>query len=129
MIFFYIYCCRKGSGNIDSRLRKNSDRRDSKDSPDGKNGDIKTESGKEIKAAENKETSNGKHQDDLLASEQEESLKKNKENDDEKLINGNGIKHSDNEANIMKPQKPPPNKVSFLIKLNNLQLRNVNIHV
>ena len=118
IIFFHVHFCRKGSGNIDSKLRRNSDRQDSKGSIDAINGDMNTESEKEDKAVVNEETSNGKHQDDLLASEQEETLKKKEEKDDEKRINGNGIEHSDNEANITKLQKPPPNKVSFLIQSN-----------
>ena len=104
-----MHFCRKGSGNIDSKLRKNSDRQDSKDSIDGKNGDINTEHGKEDKAVVDVETSNGKHQDDSLASGQEENLKKKEKNGDEKCTNG--IKHSDNEATNDKVKKPPPNKV------------------
>ena len=120
MIFFPLHFCRKGSGNNDSRLRKNSDKQDSNNSTNGKNGDINIESGNEDKIDANKDTSNGKHQEDSLASGQEEILKKSDENDDE------GIKYSDNEATNTKLKKPPPNKVSYLITLNNLQIQNKN---
>ena len=110
--------CRKGSGNIDSKLRRNSDRQDSKGSIDAINGDMNTESEKEDKAVVNEETSNGKHQDDSLASRKEETLKKKEENGDEKYTNG--TKHSDIEATNDKVKRPPPDKVSFLIELNKL---------